>query len=197
MRIEEFLGKVASEPERTTTGTVWTTPPEVLAKAAKTGGISLIDFLAAPGRTSKQVEFRCRHILGSPASPDAIEAWQERRPSHPLPADLRALVARINGIHLWANADTGRSYDGLAPIEEWELARIKMYGPTADPGLLDDRYVALSYNQDWGAFIILDAASGTYLLMDTAGPDTRTPIANNADELLDHLWRSRITPTSF
>jgi hypothetical protein len=64
----------------------------------------------------------------------------------------------------------------------------------ADRRLLDDRYVALSYHQDGAAFIVLDVASGTYFLMDTAGPDATSPIATNVEELLDWLWQSRITP---
>jgi hypothetical protein len=69
-----------------------------------------------------------------------------------------------------------------------------MYGPTADRGILDDRYVALSYDQGGAAFIVLDVASGRYFLMDTAGPDATAPIASTAAELLDWLWQSRITP---
>jgi hypothetical protein len=111
-----------------------------------------------------------------------------------LPADLRALVERVNGIHLWANVETGRSYVGLAPVEEWELARVKMYGAAGDPGLLDDRYVAISYHQDGASFVVLDVKSGGYFLMDTAGPDTTSPIAGNVEELLDWTWRSRIAP---
>lgn len=69
-----------------------------------------------------------------------------------------------------------------------------MYGENADRDLLDDRYVALSYHQDGAAFVVLDVESGKYFLMDTAGPDTTSPIANDARELLDWLWRSRIEP---
>jgi hypothetical protein len=194
MQIEDFINRVAGEPERTVTLTVSTTPPKVLAKAVKSGGLSMTDFLSLPGRRSEQRDVRYRHILGSPASPETIEAWDKRQPSHPFPADLRALVTRINGIHLWANAETGRSYVGLAPVEEWELARIKMYGPMADRRLLDDRYVALSYHQDGAAFVVLDVALGTYFLMDTAGPDATSPIATNVEELLDWLWQNRIAP---
>lgn len=194
MRIEEFLSKVAGEPERTVTQTVWTTPPEVLARMTRPGGLLVTDFLSAPGRRSEQRACRYCHILGSPASPDAIELWQNQRPSHPLPADLRALVERINGIHLWANPETGRSYAGLAPIEEWEVARIKMYGPTADRSLIDDQYIALSYDQDCESFLVLDVTSGKYFLMDASGGNTTTPIASSADELLDWLWEDRSAP---
>ncbi|CAN5341139.1 hypothetical protein BH09MYX1_BH09MYX1_62170 [soil metagenome] len=194
MKVDDFISRVAGEPERTVTRTVWTTPPEVLAQAAKPGGLRMTDFLSASGRRAEQRDVRYRHILGSPAPQQAIDAWENQRPSHRLPGDLQALVSRIDGIHLWANVETGRSYAGLAPIEEWELARVKMYGPSADRSLLDDRYVALSYHQDGVSFVVLDVESGRYFLMDAAGPDTTSPIASNAGELLDWLWRSRIAP---
>ena len=102
---------------------------------------------------------------------------------------LRALVEHTNGIHLWANLETGRSYEGLAPIEEWDLAREKMPG-----SLLDVRYVALTYHQDGASFVVVDLVSGKYYLMDVAGPDTSTPIGGTTADLLDWLWKSRIAP---
>jgi hypothetical protein len=153
MLIEDLLGRVAAEPERTVRRTVWRTPPEVLAKAAQPGGLRVTELLAARGE-AEQRDVRYQHVLGSPASAAAIEAWESERPLHPLPADLRTLVMRINGIHLWAD-ETGRSYSGLAPVEEWELARIKMYG-----SLLDDRYVALSYHEDGASCVGRVPASG-------------------------------------
>lgn len=103
-------------------------------------------------------------------------------------------MSRVNGIHLWAD-ENGRAYQGLAPIEEWEMARIKMYGAGADPDLVHDRYLALTYHQDHAAFVVLDINSGRYFLMDTCGADASTPIANNASELLDWLWQSRVPPS--
>jgi hypothetical protein len=154
------------------------------------------ELLGAAGRRGEQRDVRYRHVLGSPASQEAIDAWQSEHPLHVLPADVRALVARINGIHLWASAERGRSYTGLAPIEEWDLARVKFYGLSADRSLLADRYVALSYHQDGASYVVLDVASGQYFLMDVAGPEATSPIASNAGELLDWLWGSRISPKS-
>lgn len=196
MQIDDFIGRVTSEPERTVMRTVWTTPPDVLAKAAASGGMRMSDLLSAAGRRAEQRAVQYCHVLGAPASQQAIDAWQAKHPSQVIPADLRALVARINGIHLWANVETGRSYAGLAPIEEWDLARVKMYGASAARSLLDDRYVALSYHQDGASFVVLDVESGRYFLMDAAGPDTTSSIANNAGELLDWLWRTRIAPNA-
>ena len=193
MRIEEFLSKVASEPERTVTETIWTTPPEVFARMVK-DRMTVKAIQSAPESRKERKECRYRHILGAPASPDAIDAWQRQHPSHPLPADLRALVARINGIHLWADPETGRSYIGFAPIEEWEVARIKVFGPTEDPSRLDDRYLALSYDQNGDYYIVLDVTSGEYSEMDICGSGPTRPVGCTADELLDWLWEHRITP---
>ena len=59
-------------------------------------------------------------------------------PRHPLPGDLQELLQHADGLHLWADLDTGRSYQGLAPIAEWELARTRMWGSDADPDSLGD-----------------------------------------------------------
>jgi hypothetical protein len=192
--IDDFIARVASEPERTVERPIWNLPAAALAKAREPGGMKLETLLASPGRTASVRTFRYRHMLGAPATFEALEAWRLRYPEWRLPDDLVALVRRINGIHLWANVETGRAYQGIAPIEEWEAARLRLYGPTAGHDLLDDRYIAVSYHQDDAAFVILDAGSGTYFLMDAAGPDLTSPIARNVAELLDWLWRSRLEP---
>ena len=128
MRLEEFIKNIASEPERTFTRTVWNTPRDVLARAAQPGGLALRDLLSAPGRRAEQRVVQYRHILGSPAREEEVNAWQSLHPRQRLPSDLRELVLHMNGIHLWANVETGRAYSGLAPIEEWDLARLKLYG---------------------------------------------------------------------
>ncbi|AKV00498.1 hypothetical protein AKJ09_07161 [Labilithrix luteola] len=194
MDIDAFVENVASEPERRLRHTVWCTPPDELAKAARPGGLRLTDLLAAPGRHAEEREVTYRHILGSPANVRVIDAWEQRYPSHVLPTDLRQLLMRMNGIHLWANAESGRAYAGIAPIEEWDLARTVMYGAEADPGLVADRFVAISYHRDGASFVVLDVESGRYFLMDTAGPDTSTPVATSGAALLDWVWRNRIAP---
>jgi hypothetical protein len=110
-------------------------------------------------------------VLGPGASAEELAAWQARWPHHPLPSDLVLLLSQVNGIHLWADDETGRSYEGLAPLDEWDLARLKMWGREADPASLPDRYLALSYNADGAAFIVLNVDTGRYFLMDSCGAD--------------------------
>jgi hypothetical protein len=80
------------------------------------------------------------HVFGAPIDPTRLEAWSRQWPQHPLPEDLQDLLRRANGIHLWADLDTGRAYEGLAPLEEWDLARRTMWGVDASPDMLGDEY---------------------------------------------------------
>jgi hypothetical protein len=192
MQLDEFRKLVAEEPERRVEYPVYR-DREAL-DVSPSGGVSLAEFLAnreATGETRVEVY---RHILGSPASPEAVRAWQEQWPSHPLPSDLRHLIEQVNGIHLWADVETGRAYHGLAPVEEWQSARIAMYGDDADPDILEEQYLALSYHEDGSAFVVLDVDSGTYFLMDAAGADDTCPLGDSVPELLDWLWSHRIPP---
>ncbi len=103
-----------------------------------------------------------------------------------------SLLRQANGIHLCAYLDYGRSYEGLAPLDEWQLARTKMWGSDASPDLLGDCYLALSYHADGSAFIVLNADTGQYFLMDSCGADESCPIGASVEALLDWLWEHRI-----
>lgn len=127
---DELLAEIAKEPPRTETREVQALPPGALERAAG-GGLRLTDLLNDPNRTTERRTFRTGHLLGAPATPETIAEWEKRW--HPLPDDLRSLLSRANGIHLWADLDEGRAYEGLAPIEEWMPARVKMWGTDAEP----------------------------------------------------------------
>ena len=193
MTIDEFLAHVRNEPPRDVPHSARVPSPEALAKLAKSGHMTLREF-TSQSRETERTSTRYGHVLGPGAQPEQVaDAWRRLSPV-PLAADLQHLVERINGVHLWANMATGRSYVGLAPVDEWERARTKMYGLSADPALLDDRFIAVSYHQDGAAFVVVDARTGTYYLMDSAGPDTSSPIGRNAEALLSWLWESRVLP---
>jgi hypothetical protein len=194
MQLDELRKRIAEEPERHMTYPVYRSRDPLDMK--RPGGVLFTEFLANREPTGETRTVTYRHILGAPASREAVGAWQERWPSHPLPADLQRLVEQANGIHLWADVEEGRAYSGLAPIEEWQPARLAMYGPDADPALLSERYLALSYHSDGGSFVVLDVDSGTYFLMDSCGPDETCPLGTSVPELLDWLWAYRIPPES-
>jgi len=101
-------------------------------------------------------------------------------------------LLRVNGIHLWADLDTGRSYEGLAPLEEWDLARRTLWGSDDHSDWLGDEYVAMSYHMDSGAFLVLKVTTGEYFLMDSAGANETCGIGADVGALLDWLWDHRI-----
>jgi hypothetical protein len=83
-----------------------------------------------------------RHIFGEPASQEKLIAWQGRWKDHPLPQDLLTHLREVDGIHLGADPETGRAYEGLAPLSEWDLACKVMWEPEAEPEMLGDPYFA-------------------------------------------------------
>ncbi|CAN5281217.1 hypothetical protein BH09MYX1_BH09MYX1_28180 [soil metagenome] len=187
MKIDDFIELLKSEPMRSVTQAVRFRAPEGRKP------IALTDYLSMPGKEEERT-LQYHHVLGAPASAATLDEWRTKFPSHHLPVDLVALLKRVNGIHLWAGVESSRAYQGLAPLSEWTLARSKLFGASAEPSVLDERYVAISYHADAAAFVVLDVESGTYLLMDATAPSFDVPIASNVDELLDWLWTQRIPP---
>jgi hypothetical protein len=188
MTSEEFLERVASEKALVVTRRTSIIPRERLES-----GRPLSEILAA-GAPGPLVTVTYEHIVDPPASIETIDAWCARHPAHPLPADLRELLLRCNGIHLWADASTGRAYQGIAPIQEWTLARTKLWGPTVERAMLDDRFLAISYHENGDDQVALDTGAGGYFSMEPIGADTSRPIGRNVPELLDWLWRGRHAP---
>ena len=141
MTFDELLERIAAEPATTTERDVRLANPDLVAELHRAGGMRLNEYIADPRHTLQRRVFREGHLLGSGASPAALAEWQTQWPRHPLPRDLADLLLRVNGIHLWADLETGRSYEGLAPLEEWDLARVKMWGPGVSEASLADRYL--------------------------------------------------------
>jgi hypothetical protein len=178
MTFDDFVQLVAAERPRRAVERRGAAAPIV-------PGMKLTDFLARPITSSREVEYR--HILGDGATDMTIRAWEAKH-GYVLPADLKELVRRADGIHLWANPETGRGYTGVSPIADWAPAN-ETLGASVDA-----RFVRLTYHADGAGYAVLDTTSGSYYLMDAAGPDTSCPIADSAAGFLDWVWRDRVGP---
>lgn len=187
MDIEHLQALAAREPPRVVRRAVAIHP---LRERIDPGGILLTDFLTQAMRNTQLQDKTYRHVFGPPASESELNT---RFGDRTVPADLRYVLSRSNGIHLWADDATGRGYEGLAPIQEWVSAAERFYAPHA---WMDERYVVITYHEEGAAHVVLDLASSCYFLMDAAGPDTNSPVASNASEFLDWLWRTRIPPAA-
>ncbi len=189
MQPAEFKALVATEAP------LEITRPQFARAELPNAPLMLNHYLHQLQPTGKLKKTVYRHVLGPPASPGAVLEWQKKWPEHRLPKDIVELLTHFDGVHLWAD-ESGRSYEGLASLEEWQPALFAMYGADAEPALLPESYLALSYHADGAAYIVLDARTQEYFLIDTAGPDQTCRIGTTTSELLDWLWANRIQPTS-
>lgn len=195
MSIADFIARVASEPERTIPRLVRKPSPELLERMKRQRGMPLIDFLAAlhAGSPGELRYCTSKHVLGPPASEEAIARLARAISPRTLSADLLTLVRQINGIHLWADAERGRSYEGLAPIEEWRLAHEVLIEPESRD-LVDNRYFVITYHDNGDGFVVIDFETGWFYFADQRSADEMSCIAENVDGLLEHLWDHRIAP---
>jgi len=194
MTFDDLLALVAAEPKRTFERDVGVPSAELMNEVRAAGGMRVDLLTADPRYTTERRTLHVGHLLGAPVSEVELAQWRAAWPNHRLPDDLVALLRRANGIHLWADLDEGRAYQGLAPLAEWRAARHRMWGDDADPTILPDRYLAISYHTDGAAFIVLDVESGRYFLMDACGADESSPVGHGVGDLLNWLWAHRIEP---
>jgi hypothetical protein len=188
---EEFLVAVSAEAPRVEELDISVAASELLKDAARAGGMRLSEFLADPRRHKERRVPRTGHVLGPPLSQATIENWMRDWPKHPLPKDLQNLLRHVDGLHLWADLDAGRSYQGIAPLADWQLARTRMWGSDSEPDPLGDEYLAISYHADGAAYVVLKVTTGEYFLMDSCGADETCRIGSDVAALLDWLWVHR------
>jgi hypothetical protein len=195
MTIDNFLKRVASQPvvNEQRIVNVWGTDLKALVTQRK--ALTLAEISAHPDQHKEKRTFRRGHILGAGLPDEAIEAWQRRLPSHPLPTDLTRLLKRVNGIHLWAELDSHRAYFGILPLDEWKDISRSRVAPSLreqPPGQL-----VMSYHENGDYYLALDTKHHTYLWYDTQdfGGKPRV-VAKNVEELLSWWWEqtAELTP---
>ncbi len=156
-----------------------------LRRSIEAGHVTRLDeVLSHPDQRWEIRTFRHGHLVGPALTESEIADWQNRHPQSPLPADLRALLTRLDGIHLWADLDRGKAYWGVLPLAQWE-------DTVHDVGA-----VAISYHDNGDYFLVLDTTTAEYRWHDHEDFDNPTLVATNVPELLDWLWReaARLAP---
>lgn len=189
MNIVEFLTLVSSEQPRKVKLLTRTAPPELLARARAPGGLRLTD-LRQGSQPAREVTREYAHLLEKEAESVEIDSWERGRAVR-LPSDLRELLLHANGIHLWANVEHRRSYEGLLPLSNWRPAT-EVFPGAAFPNA--SSLFVISYHSDNAAFVTVDLSTGVYYLVDTAGADLSCRIAVDVEGLLTWLWNARIPP---
>ena len=178
---ERLLELVRAQSPITVTHEVSIPGPELRALIARGG--PLMPMLVHPDRRYELKNRTSAHLVGPGLSAETIAEWQSRHPSTPLPADLVALLRQIDGIHLWADLDTGRGWSGIRPLAEWKVAEAN-----AKFGIPPNTLV-LSYHDNGADDVHLDATNGIYTWYDHLSFSDSERIGSTVSALLDYVWK--------
>jgi hypothetical protein len=180
MTLDELLARMATEPDRDAEREVRVMQPALRREWDSSADMTPAELLSDPRWTIEWRKYRTGHVVGPPATEYEIDRWRRQRPHHEMPADLLDLVRRANGIHLWAELDasrSGRSYQGLAPIADWDFWCAWMRAPPAEVARLARRHLAVTYEDPYDKtdFVALNTESGESLPDGQARPARQAP----------------------
>lgn len=189
MDIGEFLSLVASEGEFSEERVVKVRGPELEAVIASRRGMPLLEYMAHPDLRTERRALRWGHVLGTGLPAASIDEWTRRAPGRQLPIDLRALLQAVDGIHLWADLDIGRSYFGIAPLAEWTLAGDQSWNRYFP----EEHFMSLVilYHANSDEYVLLTRDPVTYRWVDPELGGFGELAANSVAGLLDWIWAKR------
>lgn len=158
--------------------------PEVSSLLRTGRPLPLLGLLAHPDQHKEMRTFRYGHVLGAPLSSGALAAWQERHPQIQVAPDMTALLLAVDGIHLWADLDTGRAYFGILPLAEWRGVREVLGGED-----VPEETLVISYHDNGDAFLLL-GPDGKFTWFDPQSPDDSTHLGGSVGGLLEWWWHN-------
>lgn len=187
MNVDDFLALVASEEQFSEERVVKVRGPALEAELARRGGMPLLEFMAHSDLHPERRTLRWGHLVGPGVDSTRIAAWRVGNPGRHLPDDLRALLGRVDGIHLWADLDEGRAYSGIAPLTDWiEAGAAQWNGFFAEEHA---RSLVISYHANSDDFVLLEPDVSVYRLVDPQDfGELGDVVARSVNELLDWLW---------
>lgn len=188
MTPDQFLSRVTSQPVLVSEGFVNVPGPTLSALLSAKKPMLLNELVTHPNMRKVPHTFRSGHLVGPGLSLSYIQAWQKNWPSHPLPTDMVELLTQANGVHLWADIDgkSGRSYEGILPLEEWRDVNQMSWAEIVFPSRADG-HLAMSYHTDGNAYLALDTRGPTYRYCDLYETEPEN-LGSTVSELLDWWW---------
>lgn len=148
--------------------------------------ITVADLMSHPDQHAAIRRFRYGHVLGPGVGAASLTDWQACHPGISLAPDVVDLVRHVDGIHLWADLDRGRSYYGIRPLSEWvEVA-------ASEWSFLFDTPKAgafvLSYRNNGDYFLVLDTRENHFIWHDPQNFAGSQTVGRSVDQLLDWWW---------
>ena len=182
----ELLVRARQQSEVTVQRTIRVPGPE-LVRVLESGRPLLVSELTShPDQHFEQRLFRYGHLLGIPVSDSNIAEWQRRHPGALLPLDVLDLLKTADGVHLWADLDTGRSYFGILPLAEWlgvQEHEARALFEDEPPGT-----TVLSYHHNSDYFLLLNPEGDRFTWFDPQSPDDSEVVGSSVDDLLSWWW---------
>jgi hypothetical protein len=186
MNIDEFIKLALAQPPFSKHRLISIPGPELEARLQSGQPISIAEIHNHPDQTYEVRNYTYGHILDAGAQREEISQWQLKHPSLHLPDDVKVMLERINGIHLWADFDEKRSYFGILPLAQWgDIATWEWSSLFEKP---PSGKVVMSYHENGDFYLLLDTEGGKYYWYDTEDIDRPTFIGSSVEELLSWWW---------
>jgi len=182
----ELVKRAASQPIVKLARVVNVPGPELSALLSSRQPLLVSDLMAHPDQKKEIRKFQYGHILDAGISIAEIQEWETQHPHHDLPPDVVEFLQQVNGVHLWADIDSHRSYYGILPVSKWQDANDadwnQMFVQPSE-GLL-----VISYHDNGDYFLVLDAKASAYFWYDLQDFDNPLRVGNSVPQLLDWWW---------
>lgn len=183
---QELIQRAAAQPEITVERLVRAHGPALTALLESGRPLLLSEIEADPDQHWELQRFRYGHLLGEGVSDDALSAWQALHPHSRLSPSVIDLLRQIDGIHLWADLDCGRSYFGVLPLAEWQPvheheAAILFQEVPADA-------LVLSYHDNGDYYLLLEPAVDRFTWFDPQSWRDSKVVATTVDAFLSWWW---------
>ena len=186
MNIDEFIKIATSQPPLSKNRRISVPGTELKAILQSGHPITVAEIMKHPDQTYEVRNYVYGYILESGASKEAISKWQSEYPSLHLPDDLKVLLERINGIHLWADLEQKQSYFGILPLAQW--CDMALWGWAVLFEEIPAGKVVMSYHNNGDFYLVLDTAECKYYWYDTEDIDRPTLIGSSVEQLLSWWW---------
>jgi hypothetical protein len=180
------MDRARNQPEVVVDRVVMIHGPQLTALLQSGRPMLVSELEAHPDQHPEMRRFRYGHILGPGLPDDTIAAWQNRHLRTVLSADTFKLLRQINGIHLWADLDNGRSYFGVLPLAEWRDAHEHEAAPVFEK--LPRGTIVISYHDNGDYFLLLNSANNHFTWFDPQAPDDSESAGESIEDLLGWWW---------
>jgi hypothetical protein len=182
----EFARLARSQAEVVVERLVSVPGPELEARLRSGRPLMVSDLSAHPDQRREVRRFRYGNLLGPPLSESVLQDWLRRHADVVLSPSLVRLLRICDGIHLWADLETGYSYYGVLPLTQWSHVGDHVAAELC--GDLPGSMLVISYHDNGDYYLLLDAARDRFIWFDPQSPDDSKPAGDSIEQFLSWWW---------